>query len=356
TLVDRAMQAGALGLSSGLYYAPASFADTEEVIALAEVSAQYGGIYDAHIRDESTYNVGLLAAVLETLEIGEQAGLPVNISHIKCLGVDVWGMSTLLVDTINAARARGVQVTADQYPYLASGTSLSNALLPKWVFADMDDFTPKLSDPELQPRIEAGMAENLCRRGGPASLLLTYSDVPGITGKTLAEVANARGEPAVTTAIDILKQGGSAVASFNMNQDDVHHFMQQPWVMTCSDGTNAHPRKYGTFPKKIREFVREKQVLSLGQMIRQSTQLTAETFGIPERGSLREGYFADVLIFKPEEVIDHATFREPAELSSGFTYIVLNGKVVVDGGAVKVRDGGRVVRRASASGPPPGGR
>ena len=169
TLVRRGMEEGALGFSTGLYYTPASFSETDEVVELAKISAEYGGIYDAHIRDESTYNIGLMAAIQESIEIAERADILVNISHIKCLGVDVWGMSRAIVDTINAARDRGLQITADQYPYRASGTSVSNALLPKWVFADLDDYTKKFDDPELLPKIEAGITENIRRRGGPES-------------------------------------------------------------------------------------------------------------------------------------------------------------------------------------------
>lgn len=184
TMVRRGMEAGALGFSSGLYYSPASFATTEEVIELAKVSAEFGGLYDAHIRDESTYNIGLLAAVQESIEIAEKANTAANISHIKCLGVDVWGMSKTLIDTIEAARARGLRITADQYPYRASGTHLSAALLPKWVFADIDDYTLRLVDPDLLPQIKAAVAENIRRRGGDASLLLILADLPNLDGKT----------------------------------------------------------------------------------------------------------------------------------------------------------------------------
>lgn len=345
-LVESGMKAGALGFSTGLYYAPANFADTDEVVELAKVSAAHGGVYDAHIRDESTYNIGLMAAIQESIEIAERADIPVNISHIKCLGVDVWGMSSAIVDTINAARAAGLKITADQYPYRASGTHLSSALLPKWVFADLSDYTQKFEDPELLPRIKAGVQENIRRRGGPTSLLLILADMPDVAGKTLGDIAAEWSVEPTDAALTIIKNGDAAVASFNMNPDDVHHFMQQPWVITCSDGTNAHPRKYGSFPKKIREYVLEKEVIDLTQMINQSTALTAETFGIPRRGKLQPGYFADLLVFKPEELRDNANFTEPDLLSSGMHYIILNGQIAVAEGEVLKRKAGRVVRRA----------
>ena len=170
--------------------------------------------------------------------------------------------------------------------------------------------------------------------------------MPGISDKTLGAVAAEWEVSPTEAALTIIKNGDSRLTSFNMSPDDIHYFMQQPWVMTCSDGTNAHPRKYGTFAKKIREYVQEKEVISLVQMINQSTALTAENFGIGGRGQLQEGYAADILVFKPEEVKDNATFTDPAQLSSGFDYIILNGKVVVSGGEVKITDAGQVIRRS----------
>ncbi|MFK7937064.1 MAG: amidohydrolase family protein [Saprospiraceae bacterium] len=332
TLVRRGMEEGALGFSSGLYYAPANFATTEEVIELAKVAAEYNGIYDAHIRDESTYNIGLINAIKESIEIAEKANLPANISHIKALGVDVWGKSEEVIELIEAARTRGLQITADQYPYRASGTSLTQALVPKWVFADEVDFQKRFDDPALRERIIAGMKENLRIRGGAESLLLTAPTDKSLTGKNLAEIAKERQKDAIITAIDIIQNGGSAVASFNMQDTDIQNFMKQPWVMTCSDGTNAHPRKYATFPKKIREYVLEKKTLSLTEMIYKSTALSAQIFQIPRRGTIKTGYFADLILFKPEEVIDVANFQNPAAYSEGMKYVFVNGKIIIEDG------------------------
>ncbi|MFK8161371.1 MAG: amidohydrolase family protein, partial [Lewinella sp.] len=345
TMVRRGMEAGALGLSSGLFYSPASFSSTEEVIELAKVSAEFGGLYDAHIRDESTYNIGLMAAIKESIEIAKKANIAANISHIKCLGVDVWGMSGAIVDTIEAARSRGLHITADQYPYRASGTHLGAALLPKWVFADIDDYTPRLEDPELLPQIQAAVAENIRRRGGAESLLLVLAKSPNLDGRTLAEVAEAWELSAEDAAIRIIAEGDAAIASFNMNEQDLFRFMKQDWVMTSSDGTTAHPRKFASFPKKIRAYVLDKEVLPLADMIRKSTGLTAEVFGIPKRGQLKVGNYADVLVFKPAELRDHASYAAPARLSSGMWYILLNGEVAVAKGAVQEGLFGRVVRR-----------
>ncbi len=345
TMVERGMQEGALGLSTGLYYAPASFASTEEVIELAKVAAANGGIYDAHIRDESSYNIGLLAAIEETIEIGRKANIPVNIAHIKCLGVDVWGASKTVIDLVKAAQAEGIKVTADQYPYEASGTHLDKALLPKWAFADGLDFETKFKDPQVSGRLRVAVADNMRRRGGPASLLIVFSKDKSIQGKNLAQIATAWEMDPIEAGLRIIQNGSAAVASYNMQDADIQNFMQQDWVMTSSDGTNAHPRKYGSFPKKIRSFVREKNTLSLAQMIRRSTGLTAETFGIRKRGKLAVGHFADIIVFRPEEVIDHADFEQPDRLAEGMQWIVLNGQLVLAEGKYLETLAGRALRR-----------
>jgi len=345
TLVKRGMDDGALGFSTGLYYAPASFATTEEVIELAKVTAEKGGMYDAHIRDESSYTIGLLAAIEETIEIGKKADIPVNISHIKCLGVDVWNKSQAAIQLIENARKEGVKITADQYPYLASGTHLDRALLPKWVYADAEDYTDKFDDLALLPKIKEGITENLRRRGGAETILIVFAKDKAMQGKNLAQIAKTTGKDAIDTAIDIMKNGSAAIASFNMQDADVQNFMKQPWVMTCSDGTNNHPRKYGTFPKKMREYVFEKKTLTLEEMIRKSTSLSAETYGIKKRGKLKEGYFADLLIFQPEKIKDKATFENPAEYSEGMEWIVLNGKIVVEKGVFNKKLAGKAIQR-----------
>lgn len=345
TLVERGMEEGALGFSTGLYYAPASFSTTEEVIELAKVTAAKGGMYDAHIRDESSYNIGLLAAIEENIRICREANIPVNISHIKCLGVDVWGQSGAVISMIEEARKEGLKITADQYPYQASGTHLDNALIPKWVFADMDNFKNKFDDPQLLPKIKEGMEENLRRRGGAESILIVFTEDKTLEGLNLAEIAEKWQKSPIDAAIQIIKNGSAAIASFNMQDSDIQNFMKQDWVMTCSDGTNAHPRKFGTFPKKMREYVFEKKTLTLEEMIHKSTLLSADTYGIQNRGKLALGYFADLLIFQPEKIKDNATFESPSQYSEGFEWILLNGKVVVEDGDFLDKLEGKVIRR-----------
>jgi len=348
-LVARGMQEGALGLSAGLFYTPGSFATTEEVIELAKVAAAYGGIYDVHLRDESSYTVGLLAAVEETIRIAEAADIHANIAHIKALGADVWGKSAEVIRLIASARARGLSVSADQYPYEASSTGLHAALLPRWVFADDPDYRNKLNDPGLLPDIRKGMVENLRRRGGAHSILLSAPGrMDSIRGQRLDEVATNWGVDPIEAALRVLRNGSSSIVSFNMTEADIHRFMRQPWVMTSSDASAGHPRKYGTFPRKLRHYVLEKKVLSLEAMIHQSTLLTARTFGIVRRGRLSPGYFADLLVFRPEEVADMATFEAPAEYARGMHYVLVNGQLVVERGAFNGKRAGRAVRRQPA--------
>jgi len=333
-LVDKGMREGALGLSTGLYYAPQSYATTEEVIALARVAAKFGGIYDTHLRDESSYTVGLLAAIREAIRIGHEAGMPSHISHIKALGTDVWGRSDSAIAIIEAAQKAGDKVSANQYPYTASGSSVGASLLPRWAeVGGRDSLRARLADATTRARLVTEMTENLRRRGGAKSLLITSTRDTSILGRTLEDVAKARDVSPVEAAIQIIVAGDASVASFNMDEKDIVAFMGRPWVMTGSDGSAGHPRKYGTFAKKWAEYVREKKVLTPEQFVRQSSALTAETFGIKDRGVLAKGKYADVVIFDDATFRDHSTYQKPTELATGMKYVIVNGKVAVDGGA-----------------------
>ncbi len=350
-LVDSAMRGGALGLSSGLYYAPGSFASTDEVAALAAVAARHGGIYDSHIRDESSYSIGLLAAITEALDIGRRTGVRVNISHIKALGVDVHGQAARIIALVNEAIAEGVEVTADQYPWTASSTGLSAALLPRWAEAGgRDSLLARFLDRTTSDRIAEEMRENLRRRGGAASLLLTRTSIPEparslITGSTLEERARWVGRDPVNAAIGIIRDGGASVASFNMIEDDIEMLMQQPWVMTGSDGSAGHPRKYATYPRKLRHYVIDRGVITLERMIQASTSQVADAFGIADRGRICEGCFADVIVFDPAEIRENATYTEPALLAEGMSWVLVNGVPVVADGVMTDALPGRGVRR-----------
>jgi N-acyl-D-amino-acid deacylase len=341
-LVTSAMREGAIGLSTGLYYAPGSYSTTEEVIALARVAAQYGGIYDTHMRDESTYSIGLMNSVRETLRIGKEANIPVMISHIKALGADVWGQSADVIALIDSARKAGIQATASQYPYDASGTSVTASLVPRWAEAD-GNLLKNIDDPTLHARLVREMTENLRRRGGPETLLMTNAKEKSIVGENLARIAQQRHISPIDAALEIIRAGGSDVASFNMKESDIEAFMKQPWVMTCSDGSDGHPRKYGTFPRKIHVYVYEKHVLTLEAAVRSGTSLPAETLHLKNRGLLKPGYYADVLVFDPKTYIDRATYENPRLLATGVRYLLVNGQLAIDSGRLTATLPGRVL-------------
>lgn len=332
-LVRQAMEQGALGISTGLYYAPGSFAETDEVIALARIVAQYGGVYESHIRDESSYTIGLLGAVKETLKIGREAGLPVHFAHIKALGVDVWGQSKDVVRLIEEAQANGQMVTADQYPWKASGTRVSNALVPRWAMGGgTEKLFARLNNEEGNlEQIKAEIKENLRKRGGPDAVLIS-SKQQAYIGKTLRDYADDKSLNYVDAAIDIVLNGDAGIASFNMNDEDVERFMRQPWVMTGSDAGDGHPRKYASFPEKYQTYVQGKKTLSTTEFINRSTGLTADTFGIKKRGYLKPGYFADIAILHPDRYRGQASYSNPHVLSEGVEYLFINGKPAIDKG------------------------
>ncbi|HEY9233919.1 MULTISPECIES: N-acyl-D-amino-acid deacylase family protein [Phenylobacterium] len=349
-MVASAMCQGALGLSTGLFYPPQSYAKTAEVIELAKEAAKRGGRYDSHIRDESTYTIGLKGAVQEVFDIGQAANIPVNISHIKALGVDVQGQSGEVIAMVEAARAAGLQVSADQYPWLASGSSVADALLPRWAQADGGEATlRRLADPALGPKIRAEMAENLRRRGGALSILLTAGPVKAVLGKTLDEVAAEWKVDPIEAAVRILLQGGSHIASFNQSEADVKAFMRQPWVMTSSDGSEGHPRKYASFAEKYAKYVKAEKAISLSDFIHRSTGLTADTFGLTGRGYLRRGYVADVVVLDPQTYGPKATYVQPELLSVGAEQVLVNGRFVVRDGEPTGELAGKRVLHSPAS-------
>ena len=345
-LVKRGMDDGAIGMSTGLYYAPGSYSSTEEVIDLAKVAAAQGGRYDSHIRDESSYTTGLIASVNEVIRIGREAKMPVHISHIKALGADVWGQSDTVIALMKKARADGIDITASQYPYTASGTSVGASLLPRWAEAGGNDsLRARINNPQIRARLVKEMEENLRRRGGANTLLMTSTRDSTILGKRLDQIAKERKTTPIEAAIQIILNGGSSVASFNMDEKDIEKFMVQDFIYTDSDGSDGHPRKYGTFPKLIHEYVETKHVLTMPQAIRRSTSGPAKALGIKERGSLTPGYFADVIVFDPKTITDKSTYEQPTLLAVGMRYVLVNGVLAVDGGKYTGSTSGKVLRR-----------
>jgi len=358
-LVRRGMEQGAFGLSSGLFYTPGSFADTEELIALAAVAGEFGGVYTSHIRDEGNYSVGVVAAVEEVIRIAEQAHTVGIVSHMKALGPDNWGLSVPSIAKIDDARSRGVQVFADQYPYEASSTSLRAALLPGGIQLPSSDAIARenesLSDEEKRSRetLETTIRENLGRRGGASAIqIAAYRPDPSLEGKTLADIAHSRNVTAERAALELMARGSVSIVSFNMSEEDIRHIMTRPYTMASSDGGlvlpsegQPHPRDYGAFARRLAVYVRERGVVSLEFAVRSMTSLPASVFGLNDRGWIREGAIADLAIFDPTLVRDRATYTNPHQLAEGMAYVLVNGKVVIDDGKFNDTLAGEVLQR-----------
>jgi N-acyl-D-amino-acid deacylase len=335
-LVRRGMQEGAYGLSSGLFYVPGSFAKTEEVIALTKVAAEFGGLYTSHVRDEGNYDAGDRASVREVIRIAEEAGTIGIVSHMKALGRDSWGLGPLLIKDMEEARARGVQVFADQYPYEASSTNLRAALTPGGV----------------EPT-EAVVAENLRRRNGPDAILIAqFAEDRTLAGKTLTEVAKLKGITPVQAAIEMIRAGGASIVSFNMSDADIETIMKAPFTMASSDGGlptpgvgQPHPRDYGAFARRLGVYVRDRKVVPLEFAIRSMSSLPAAVFDLTDRGVIRTGAFADLVVFDPARVRDTATYAQPQTLAEGVSDVLVNGVPVLLDGAFTDAAPGRVLRK-----------
>lgn len=350
-LVRAGMEAGAWGLSSGTFYLPGSYSENSELIDLARVAAEFGGIYTSHIRDESNYTIGVIASVEEVIDVSHQAGITGVVTHIKALGPPVWGSSVAIVERIDAARAEGLSVYADQYPYLASSTGLAAALLPRWSQAgDGDAFDERVADPGTRARIREAMVENLARRGGAERIRFRgFSEDPSIAGRLLSEVAAERGEDPVDTALELIIQGGPSIISFNMSEEDVLRLMTRDWTMTSSDGGLPrfgvgvpHPRSYGAFPRKIAKYVFEDGVMSLEAAVRSMTSLPAEVMGMENRGRIEEGMVADLVVFS-DYLKDNATFTDPHQLSSGVVHLFVAGHAAIVNASFTGARAGRVL-------------
>jgi N-acyl-D-amino-acid deacylase len=355
-LVDRAMKDGAWGLSTGLMYEPGAFAKTDELTDLAKVVARHGGLYASHIRDQGT---AALAAIDEALTIGRDAGLPVQLSHLKASGRKAWGLAADEIALIEKARRAGQAVTADQYPYTASSTVLSAMLVPAPFRAgEHKDFLARLDDPDLGPKVRKAIADALEDRGGARSMRVAhYGPKPKWQGKDLEAIAEAEGKSAQDVVLEILREGDASMVNFCMNEEDVRLIMKQPWIATASDGSarepsdgeTPHPRFYGCFPRKIGRYAIEDKVVSLEQAIRSCTGLPADILTLPERGYLKPGCWADVVVFDPETFRDAATYDRPYQTAPGVRWLFVNGRLAIDEGKYTGALAGRVLRHRDAA-------
>jgi len=361
-LIRSAMEDGVPGFSTGLTYTPSGYANTEEIIELAKVVAEYGGFYTNHMRNESDL---LLGSVTETIRIGEEAGLPAHIVHLKATGRHNWGKSLDALELVDRARARGVDVTCDQYPYHALSTGLG-ALMPPWAAAGgRHEFLARLGDASTRARmreeIEQGTPDwaSYCKGVGWDNVMVARcSPSPAAEGRTIGELAQEAGKDAFDYAFDILKSSdlNVGVIVFAMSEDDVARVMAHPVVMPGSDGSGLapygllgrgvpHPRNYGTFARVLGHFVREKKVMRLEEAVRKMTSLPAARAGITGRGLLKPGFWADVTVFDPATIADAATFTKPHQYARGIDWVFVNGELVVDHESHTGRTPGRVLRR-----------
>ena len=362
--VDDAMSDGAMGLSSALIYAPGSYAKTEELIALAKAAAAKGGVYASHIRNEGDSET---LALDEAFRIGREANIPVQIFHLKASGQQNWGRMPQVVEAIEHARASGVDVTANQYPYTASATSLGALVPPKYHEGGTDAFVKRLQDPATRGQIRqelggtSGSFENMWRgTGGPSGVMVVSVLNPEFRkfeGKTVAQIAQIENKDPLDAALDLVMADRDNVGAvyFSMNEDDVKLAMRQPWVSVGTDygevnpagplgESKSHPRAYGSFARILGKYVREEHNLRLEDAIRKFSSLPAQQVKLENRGLLRPGYFADITIFDPERVRDVATFEDPNRTSVGIEYVFVNGVLALEHDKVTGQMGGRPLR------------
>ncbi|MEX2178895.1 MAG: D-aminoacylase [Gemmatimonadaceae bacterium] len=360
-LIAEGMRDGAFGMSTGLRYLPGNFARTDEVIALSRVAADSGGFYASHLREEG---LGLFEGVREAITIGREARIPIVLTHHKAVGPKMWGESRRTLAMVDSARAGGIDVMLDLYPYTATSTGIA-VLIPTWAFDGGDTaFTRRLSEPLLRDSITRGIVFNLLNdRGGGDLSRVQFSNAswqPALNGRTLADWAAQRGMPAspengAALVIEAQQKGGASMIYHVLDEADVQRIMQHPQAMIGSDGrlsapgpSSPHPRAYGTFPRVLGRYTRELRLFPIETAIHKMTGLTATRLGLRERGVLREGACADVVVFDAATVADRSTFQDPHQYSVGIEYVFVNGVAAVDGGRFMDTRSGRVLRRGGS--------
>lgn len=345
-LVDSAMQQGALGLSTGLEYVPATYARTDEVVALAEVAAAHGGIYVTHMRDEGP---GVFASIEETLEVGRRARIPVQVNHLKVTGAAQWGWSDRILSTIDSARAAGWDVAFDVYPYTAYST-YSDLMFPAWSLADGPAaFARRVADPATRARLVKEMRELFPRQAGAGPESIQFREMKAdssLTGKTLADYLRARGRSltiadAVEALIALQLKGGFIGIFHGMDQQDLVRFLRHPRAMIETDGDlvqpgtgHPHPRSYGSFPRVLGQFVREERVLTLEDAVHRMTALPARWIGAHDRGTIAVGQTADLVVFDATTIGDRATYTDPHHYAEGVRHVLVNGVAVLEAGSM----------------------
>ena len=343
-LVEKAMQEGALGLSTGLIYIPGTFANTAEVVSLAKAAGKHHGLYASHIRNEEN---GVVDAINEAIQVGKEANVPVQISHFKVSGKASWGKSNITLALIKAVRNEGYDVTIDQYPYTASSTNLG-VRLPDWALAGgQDSLKARLRDPATRAAIKKGMLEQLAKykyKNYSYAVVANFSADSSYNGKSITEINQMLGRKPkaaweAETIMDMMEKGGAQMVYHGMSEDDVKYIMQYPFCMVGADAGvpvpgkgMPHPRGYGTNARILGRYVRDMQVISLEEAIRRMTSLAAQKFQLTNRGLLKPGMAADIVIFDPATVNDKATFEQPHQYSVGFSHVIVNGGITMQEG------------------------
>ncbi len=355
-LAAEAMRDGAVGLSTGLFYVPGNYANTEEVIEIAKVVGAMGGFHESHMRDETDH---IEDSVRETIRIGEEGHLPTQITHHKVIGTSNWGKSAATLLLVDQARARGVDVTIDQYPYTASSTGIA-ALFPQWSLEGGNkSVVERLHATDARAKIKVEIVHNIRdgRGGGDPKniVIVNCSFDPALAGKSLADITRARGveptiENAAETAMALQEKGGCSAVYHAIDEADIERIMRSPYTMIASDGDipvfgkeAPHPRSYGTFARVLGVYVRERKILTLQDAIRRMSSMPAQRLSFPDRGLLRPGMKADIVVFDPATVADKATFENPHQYSIGFQHVIVNGKLVLHDGKVTTERPGRVL-------------
>ncbi len=356
SIVEQAMKDGAVGLSTGLIYIPGTYSKTEEIVRLAKIASKYNGVYASHMRDEGD---SVVQAIEEAMHIGREAKMPVEISHFKLSGQQNWGRSKETIPIIIQARKEGLDVTIDQYPYTASSTSLST-LLPDWVLADgQDSIKARLERPEIRKEVANYMLKKLKKRklkNLSYPVVASFGADSSYNGKSIEEVNLLKGrkhkaaEEAITI-MDMMEQGGAGMVFHGMSDEDVKTIMKYPFNMFASDASiriygsgNPHPRGYGTNARVLGKYVRDEKVISLEEAIRRMTSLPSQKFQLKNRGILREGFAADIVVFDEKKVQDLSTYEKPHQYATGFQFVLVNGQLTVDEGKHTGVRGGTTLR------------
>jgi N-acyl-D-amino-acid deacylase len=356
-LVEQAMRDGAVGFSTGLIYIPGTYSNTAEVVALAKAAGAFGGVYASHMRNEGAQ---VFDAIDEAVTVGKAAGVPVELSHFKIDNKGLWGASSKSLALVERYRREGVDVVVDQYPYDRSSTDLG-MLIPSWALADgQAAIRKRLADADTRERIAAEMEQNVTALGQTDysfAAIASYGPDASLDGKTITEVSAQKGRPKtlrgdIDTVLELLDKGGAQMVYHSMGEEDVERIMRYPNTAFASDSGirefrsgRPHPRGYGTNARVLAMYVREKGVLTLEDAVRRMTSLPARTFSLTDRGLIRVGMAADLLVFDPAKVQDKATFADPHHYSEGFDMVIVNGKLAVDGGNLTDAGSGKVLRR-----------